>query len=160
MLKNKKGITLVTLVFVIIIILILTSIFIATSLRALNETRNSEIQAEKQALEVAAQERYISYIKNNKNTNVALIGSAPTSRWSSPNDCLAIALKYVDVSDLSEIDKENKIKKISSDILAHYEEYVKVITSNDAKRLGIESFLEDSVYILDYYTATAYGPIK
>lgn len=160
MLKNKSGITLITLVFIIIIIIILTSIFVATSLRALNEARNSEIQSEKHALEGASQNRYVSYIKNDKSTNVELIGASPSSRWNSVTECIEEVLQYVDLSDLPELDQKRKKDKISSDIAAHYDEYIKIITVSDAKRLGVDHFLEDSIYVLDYYTSTAYGPIK
>ncbi|MBQ9313414.1 MAG: type II secretion system protein [Clostridia bacterium] len=160
MLKNKNGITLIALVFMIIVILILTSIFIATSLRALNEAKNTEIQSEIRALEDAISERYTSYVKNNKSVNSSLIGASPTSKWSSESDCIEAVLNTIDYSKLSEEDKENRINKISGDIARDYKEYVKVISKREANSLGIQQFSQDNVYVVDYYTTTAYGPIK
>lgn len=160
MLRNKSGITIITLIFTIVILLILSSIFIATSLKALNETRIAEIQSEIKAIEEAAMERYISYVKNNKNLNSQLIGKSPTTKWASASECADAAIETVDFKEYSEQDMMDKKTKISNDIERDYDKYVKIITKSEATELGIEQFVDEDVFILNYATATAYGPIE
>lgn len=155
MVKNNKGITLIALVIMIIIIIILTSIFVATSLRALKETRISEIQEEVHALQQAISIRYTSYVKNGESGNVQLVGASPSSRWESVDDCIN-AIKEGMKSEERTVNES----KLTNEITRDYDKYVKVITASEAKSLGVDPFLEDSVYVVDYYTSTAYGPVK
>ena len=159
--KNKNGITLISLIFTIIVLLVLTSIFIATSLNALNEAESSEIQAEIHALEEATLERYTSYLKNNQSSNVVLVGISPTTRWSSAEECVTEILTLVDFSKMTSTqDKTDKINKITADITRDYDEYVKLISQSEALRLGVTQFSEDNVYVVDYFNSTVYGPLK
>jgi len=160
MLKNNRGITLITLIYMIIIILILTSIFIATSLNSLEEARNSEIENELHVLEQAINERFVSYIKNDKSLNVQLTGNSPSANGLSETDCVNIAIECTDYTDYSTEDIAKKKQKISDDISRDYDDYVKIISKSEAKALGIEPFSEENIYMVDYYTAKAYGPIN
>lgn len=160
MLKNKSGITIITLIITIVILLILSSIFIATSLKALNEARITEVQSEIKAIEEAAMERYISYVKNSNNLNSQLIGKTPTSMWASATDCANAAIASIDFKEYSEQEMNNKKSKIINDIERDYEKYVKIITKSEATELGVEQFVDEDIFILNYATATAYGPIE
>ena len=152
MLRNNKGITLIALIIMIIVLLILTSIFVATSLDALNETEKSEIQSEMHALEQAVSERYTSYIKNGESSRVELVGLTPI--WPTASECVGaikVAMKYED---------SDRINRVSGEISRDYEKYVKIIDANEAKKLGIDNLNKDYQYVVDYYTSAVYGPIK
>lgn len=156
MLRKNDGITLITLVVMIIIMIILASIFVATGLNALNEVQNSKNQTEIHAIEEAISARFTSYLKNDK--NVSLVGSEPI--WSSASECVEKIYQSVDFSGLSSGDIELKKTKIRNDITRDYHDYVRMIASGDARILDIEPFSDKSVYVVDYYTSTAYGPIQ
>lgn len=156
--SDNKGITIITLVITIIILIILASIYITTSLNALDETRDAEITSEMHSLEEAILVRYTSYIKNDK--NISLIGSPPSSRWSNSGDCYNEIINYVSYDGLSTEEASQKRAKILSDIDRDYDEYVKIITYSDAIRLGLNTFLQDSIYLVDYYTTSVYGPLE
>lgn len=154
--ENKNGITLITLIFIIIILVILTSIFIASSLRALDETRKSEIQNEIKAIEDAIAIRYASYVKNDG--NISLVGKAP--EWASYSECADAIIETIDFSKQKEDEAELKKNAIRTQIQRDYDKYVKMISSGDAMILGIDTFSSDDVFVVDYYTSKAYGPIK
>ena len=160
MLKNKSGITLVTLIFMVIILLILASIFIAASLKALDETKKTEDQVEIHALEEAILERYASYVTNDKNVNVTLVGTSPSTKWASSTECVEAIVKTIDFSKVSSGDQESKKAKISREIIRDYDTYVKLISKSEAKNLGVEQFTEGKVYVVNYYTGSVYGPVQ
>lgn len=156
MLKTNKGITLITLIIIIIVLIILTSIFIATSLKALNETRDTEIQNEIGVLEQAISERFLSY--ENSNGSSTLIGSNPI--WATPEECAEVICQTIDFSNIAPDDVIAKKTRIAKEIARDYDLYVKMIGSGDAALLGIEQFSKDDTFVVDYYTARVYGPIE
>ena len=152
MLRKSNGVTLITLVITIIVILILTSIFVATGMNALKEARKSEIQAEIGSLQEAISIRFTSYLKNGE--SVDLVGISPTSieKLSDASKCINAIKNSVGINS----DKEAKITR---EIVSHFDEYVKIVTPYEASILGVEPIKEDSIYIVDYYTSAVYGPI-
>ena len=159
MIKNNEGISLITLVITIIVIIILTSIFISTGLNSLDEVKNSEVKNEMYNLKQAVVTRFTSYQKNDG--NVTLIGTYAKSKWSDPNDCIdkVIPTLEYDDTDTSD-DKIAKAERVSNSIKADYDEYVMIIKSEDMKKLGLDSVYEKNVYIVDYYMGAVYGPIE
>ena len=158
MLKNNSGITLTALIFMVIILLILSSVFIATGLSALNDAKDTNIQAEKKALEEAISIRYASYLKND--ANVALPGDRTLNIISDAEKCVNEVLKYITFDNMTEDQKEQKRQLIIDNITEDYNNnFVKVIDASDAKSLGVEPFSADNKYIVDYATSSVFGPI-
>lgn len=155
---RNNGITLITLVIMIVVILILTSVFIATGIDALNESKNSEIANEIYQIEQAIAEKYVSYMKNDG--NIALTGSAPSSKWTTMDECVDAVLLTLDFEDVSFEDKTMKVQKINNDFTRDYDKFVKILYSGDMAKLGLENFSDDNVYVVNYYTGSVYGPIN
>ena len=156
MAKNKEGITLITLIVIIIVLIILTSIFIATSLKALDETRDTELQNEINVLEQAISSRYASYV--NSNGQDILIGQNPI--WDTYSECVDVIYETLDFSDMEPNDVLAKKNRISKEIQRDYDTYVRLVSSGDAALLGIEQFSKDDTFIVDYVTYRGFGPIK
>ena len=149
MLIKNNGVSLIALVFTIIVILMLASVFISTSLRSLEETRKSEIQNEINAIETAAAMRYSSYLKNSNDEILVGVSPSSTSKVNNATNCINVINEY---AELNENEKEM--------IKNHFDSYIKIITKDVANELGVGQFKNDSIYIVDYCTSSAYGPIS
>lgn len=152
MLKENKGISLITLIIMVIVLLILASIFISTGLDALQQTKDSKIQNEIHSLQEAISSRYASFLKNEE--SVSLLGALPTTRWSSVEDCWNEIGMLSSVREQSDTTQERIRKEIEND----YELYIRIITKMEAKTLGAEPFDEENQYLVDYRTSSVYGP--
>lgn len=159
MTKNNQGISLITLVITIIVMIILTSIFVSTGLSSLNEVKDSEIKNEMYNLKQAVVNRFTSYQKNDG--NVTLIGTYAKSVWPDSDECIdkVIPTLEYDDTDTSE-DKIAKAEKVSNSIKADYDEYVMIVKSGDMEKLGLDSVSEKNVYVVDYLMGAVYGPIE
>lgn len=159
MIKNNSGISLITLVITIIVMIILTSIFVSTGLNSLNEAKDSEVKNEIYNLKQAVVTKFTSYQKNDE--NVTLIGTYAKSKWPDSSDCIdkVIPTLEYDEEDTPD-DKIAKAERVSNSIKADYDEYVMIIKSEDMKKLGLDSVSEKNVYIVDYYMGAVYGPIE
>lgn len=157
--KKNRGITIITLVITITVILILTSIFIATGIDALNESKKAEIENEIYQLKQAISARYTSYIKNDG--DISLLGDSPNNKWVNADECINTVISVLRFEDdLSPEDEEAKKQKVRDEILRDYNTYVKIIDSGDKLKLGLENYSDDKVYVVDYFTGSVYGPIN
>ena len=157
---KNSGITLITLVVMIAVIIILTSIFMASGLDSLNEAKNTEIKNEIYQLSQAVSNRYTSYEKNDG--NIVLHGTLAknVSDFDDVDKCMdkiTSALKFDE--DETQEDRQGKINRINSEITRDYEKFVMVIDANDRVKLGMENST-DNIYIVDYFTGSVYGPIE
>lgn len=147
--KNNSGVTLVALIVMVIVIIILASVFIATGLDSLTESKNAQIVKEIHSIEQAITVKYASYIKNEG--NVVLPGKLAKNELSSIDECLEKVLPFA-------FDSEEKIR-VSSDIEADYDKFIMIINPNDKKKLELENYSNDTTYIVDYRAGWVYGPI-
>lgn len=154
---KNKGITIITLIVTIAVIIILTSIFIATGLDSLKEAKNTEIKNEIYQLKQAVVNRYTSYEKNDG--DIALFGTLAENHddIDSFEDCMA-KIKATLSSDEDD-NLEKKFERISGEIARDYKKFVMVVDSEDRVKLGMENS-SDNVYIVNYYTGSVYGPIE
>lgn len=156
--QKNNGVSLITLIVMIAVVLILSSIFISTGLDALKESKNSEVKNEIYQLKQAVVNKYTSYEKNNG--NVILVGTLAKNKWTNYSECITEIYKTLEFDKETEAEKEAKRAKISGDIARDYDTFVKLIYSGDMAKLGLESFSDENVYIVDYYTGSVYGPIS
>lgn len=154
---NNKGITIITLIVMIAVIIILTSIFMATGLDSLKEAKNSEIKNEIYQLKQAVVNRYTSYEKNDG--NIALIGTLAKNEWSNFEDCLERVIASLTYDNETIEERTSGEARIKKEISRDYNKFVMIVNSGDRLRLGLENS-SDNVYIVNYYTGAVYGPIK
>ncbi len=139
--NKKHGVTMINLVITILVIIILVTIVLSTGLRSISETQNTRIEMEIRNLKDAVANRMI---KNEKNPEkYPLIGNKI--------DDLAEFLNYVD--GLSDEEMEKVTKNLTSDRL----EYYRIVDSNAAAALGVESVTNTHFYIVDYLTGNVFG---
>lgn len=154
---ENKGITLITVIVMISVILILSAIFLSTGMESLEESKKAEKENEIHQIKLAVVDRYTSYEKNDG--SVSLIGTSAKNKWATSSECVNSIIPTLDFSSLSSDDKESKINRITSDITRDYDEFVMLINSGDMARLGVDK-ASDSLYVVDYYTGSVYGPIE
>ncbi len=156
MLKNNKGISLITLILTIIVILILTAIFLSTGLDSIFEAKGSKNANEIAQLKSAISDRFNSYLKNED--TVALTGKLAKNTYTT-DECINKIISTLDFEKATDEEKETQKNKISNNISRDYEKYVMIIESGDMAQLGLENYSKTNRYIVDYYTGMVYGPI-
>lgn len=154
---ENKGITIIALIVMIAVIIILTSIFVATGIDSLNESKKAEIQNEIYQLKQAVVNRYASYEKNDG--NISLIGTSATAKWAEADMCVNDVISTLTFEDETEDEKQLKIGRIANEITRDYDKFVKLVDSDDRISLGLEN-TSNNLYLVNYYTGSVYGPIK
>ncbi len=157
MIKNNKGINLITLIIMIAIILILTAIFASNGLDSVFEAKNSKNANEIAQLKTAVANRFNSYLKNED--TVSLIGKPVKSTYTS-DECVNKIISTLDFEKASQEEKTAEITKITNNISRDFNEYIMIIESGDMARLGLENYSKTNRYIVNYYTGAVYGPIS
>lgn len=156
MLKNNKGISLITLILTIIVILILTAIFLSTGLDSIFEAKNSKNANEIAQLKSAVSDRFNSHLKNED--TVTLVGKLAKNTYTS-DECISKIISTLDFEKSTDEEKNTEKNKISNNISRDYEKYVMIIEAGDMAQLGLENYSKTNRYIVDYYTGMVYGPI-
>lgn len=154
---NNKGVTIITLIVTILVILILSSIFISVGLDSLNEAKETEIKNEMYQLKQAVINKYTSYEKNDG--KIALVGTSALSKWGNKNECIEKVIATLQYEDESMDEIERRKARVSGEIARDYDEFVMLIDSDARVKLGLENS-SDNVYIVNYYTGSVYGPIE
>ena len=154
--RKNRGVTIITLIVMIAVILILTSIFIAAGLNSLEEAKEAEIQNEIYQLKQAVVNRYTSYEKNEG--DIALIGTLAKNNWTV-SECVDKIIPTLVLDTETQEEKENKINKITNEITRDYDKYVMLLDSADRTTLGLEN-ASDNIYLVNYYMGSVYGPIE
>lgn len=157
MIKNNKGINLITLIIMIAVILILTAIFASNGLDSIFEAKNSKNANEIAQLKTAVTNRFNSYLKNED--TVMLIGQ-PAKNTYSTNECINKIISSLDFEKTSQEEKDAEVSKITNNISRDFSEYVMIIGSGDMAKLGLENYSKTNRYIVNYYTGAVYGPIS
>lgn len=155
--KTNNGVTLITVIVMIIIIIILASVFIATGLDSLNETKKGKVINETYQIKEAISDEYTNFLKNLD--TATLIGTLAKTKWSNPDDCINKIKASLNDEDFENAeDRSKKETKIEDDIKRDYDQYVMIIDSKDKQKLGLENYSEDMIYIVNYNTNSVYGP--
>lgn len=143
MLKNNKGISMITVVITIVIMVIMISIVLYSSIDSIEETNVTKIENEIRMLKEAVNVRITNYERNEN--LYPLIGV-------KVGDEIYNKLSKIDGMDSSVINGINYSEET--------EDYYREIDSNDAKQLGVDGIDIEHRYILDYNDCEVYGPLK
>ena len=149
MLKSQKGITILTLVFTISVILIIASIVINSSLKGVNEANEAKIAQEITNLRNAVTDRMINYERNE--LSFPPVGEIIGDR----------VFEYVDDIEGIDADTATSIKNaISQNYSSETSRFFRIVSGADAIRLGVEGIDNARRYIVDYVGLEVYGPLK
>lgn len=140
MLKEEKGITLVTLVVTIIILLILSGVGTYVGVNNITETKDSKLSSELLMVQHAILEAYTKYITTNKvvKNEDALVGEKLTGSESY--------IENFDGKYYFKYDGENKIQLKDTNLSNYY----LVSTEDEFKELGISN--TEECYVVNYLT--------
>lgn len=140
---QKSGVTMINLVITILVIIILVAIVLSTGMLSITETEQVRNELELRNLKDAVAARMVNNEKNPE--KYPFIGNKI--------DDLMEFLKNVD--GLSYEDIESITNNLTPERLYYY----RIIDSNSATLLGVESIAKTHYYIIDYYTGNVYGYI-
>lgn len=141
--KQNNGVTMMSLIITILVMIILTTIVLSSGMISMNETANTKKEIEIRNLKDAVATRMINNEKNPE--KYPLIGNTV--------DDLAGFLNYVD--NLPESDVEKITENLTEDSMKYY----KIINYQEASKLGVESVAKTHYYIIDYLEGNVYGPV-
>lgn len=143
MLKNNKGVSMITLVITIVIMVIMISIILNSSIDSIEETNVTKIENEVRMLKEAVNVRITNHERNEN--LYPLIGE-------KVGDEIYNKLKNIEGIEPSVINELN--------YSAETEDLYRVIDAADAKQLGVDGIDVEHRYILDYNDCEVYGPLK
>mgnify|MGYP003186203389 CR=1 FL=1 len=141
--KQKRGVTMISLVITIIVIILLVTIVLSTGMLGIFEAQNTKNDMEVRNLKDAVANRMIQNEKNPE--KYPLVGNKI--------DDLAEFLNYAD--NLS----GEEIERITKNLTTERLEYYRIIDGNAATSLGVRSVASSHYYIIDYLTGNVYGCI-
>lgn len=153
--KNSKGISMVTLIITIIVMLILSSIVFVVSNDGRERANDAKYYNEKKLLQEAAQTRFASHMRNSN--SYPLEG---TSLKTSLSDVVlqleTLGCENVDTAE---------VKDMITDFLdknQNHAEYNRIISYSDMLALEMTNitYTTSYFYIINYYSLDVIGPIK
>ncbi len=149
MLKSKNGITLLSLIVTIILILILAGVGTYTGLNSIKTSEDGKLSTELLMVQHAVLEEYTKYSATSKvNINSSFVGVKLTDDNINNNNIVKENLKYY-----LKLDENNKIELKDTNIENYY-----LITKNNAEKLGIAKLKDE--YIVNYTTGEAINKTK
>ena len=150
--KNSKGISLITLVITIIVLIILASIPIIVSDDSADRTEKASFDTEKLELKKALTQRYANYLQNENAS--PLIGIAVKTEAEAKQMLINLGRDLTTIEQ-SEFDKIFKY----SDSKA---EYYRILEKEDVMALGIKNVnnMIEYSYVVNYALPEVIGPVK
>ena len=146
--KDEQGISLIMLVISIVVMLLLTAIVLNSSLNSIEEVQEVKLEDEIRNLREAANDRLINYERNE--FIYPLVG------LKIEGDIYA----YIrSISTLSSSEMTKAINSVSETYSSATSDYFRIVTSEDAIRLGVSNIESGERFIVDYYNVEVYGPV-
>lgn len=149
MLKNKKGVSLITLVITIVVMLIVLTITISSSLKSVDETNATRIENEIRNLKDAVNDRMTNYERNPM--MYPIIGE-------KIGDTVFEYIRSIENMESQEI--SNVIAQISENYSSETADYYRLVGRTEAEKLGVESLDIEHYYVVDYNECEVYGPVS
>lgn len=149
MLKNNKGISLITVIVTIVIMIILISIVVSSSIDSVEETNLTKIENEIKNLKDAVSVRMANYERNK--TLYPMIGEKLEGK----------VFEYIPtIANLESGEVSNIISKITNNYNNGNQDYYRLVGRVDAEKIGVEGIDIAHRYIVDYYECEVYGPVR
>ena len=155
MIKNNKGVSLVTLVITIVVMLIIIAISFNSSLNSVNEANITKVENEMKTLKDAIRIRMANYERDE--TVYPLVGEKMSE---------FVVLDYLRSIDEMYIKSPDEIDNIINTYYSYLQtdisktDYYRLIGSSEAAALNVESISSDNYYIANYLEGDVYGPIS
>lgn len=167
--KNNQGISMITLIITIVVIIILSSIAIVVSENGIDMAIDARYQNERKELQSAVTSRFAGYLRNSQTyplegASVEAIFDETLSNEEKKSQATTEIVDYLKnlgryTAETDEV--KNEIGKILEDNINHVK-YTRIIGSTEMLSLGITNLNSDINYnyIVNYYSADVIGPIS
>ena len=161
--KNNKGISLVSLVVMIILMILLASYGVNVGINNYNKSLETKAAEENQQVKLAVSNRFGDNQRNN--TSYPLVGLVIPEDNANTIDMAKTYIIYKLRKDYNKLNNENyaedeaNIQKFVNDNFSEME-YTRILTSTDLVELGIENTNLNSIFIVNYYSSDVVGPIN
>ncbi len=142
---RNSGVSLITLIVTIMVIIILATIVMSSGTGSVEEARKTQVQVELKELKEAVNRRMIEHEKNPSQN--PLIGMKVSGD-------LLVYLSYID--DIT----NEQIQDFAKNLEDENVEFFRLVDSQSAVALGVESIDKDNGYIVDYSTGKVYGSVN
>ncbi len=139
--KKQDGVSLIILAITIIVMIILATIAVISGTSSVKETVEVKIETEIAELKKAVADRMIEYERNP--SNYPLVGTRI--------DNVAEYLYHID--GMSSVEIANIVAKVNDENISYY----RLVDSESAKSLGVQSVGKEHYFIVDYYHGQVYG---
>ena len=137
---KNSGISLITVVIMVVIMIILAGIAMSNGMESVNEATDTKIAVEISELKKAVADRMIE------------IETKPTV--GMPGQKVDDIVEYIYyVKDMEPAEIQEFIRGVNSENIDYY----RIVDSIAAASLGVSSVQEDHHFIVDYYTGKVYG---
>ncbi|MBO5179872.1 MAG: hypothetical protein J6B87_05965 [Clostridia bacterium] len=152
---NSKGISMITLVITIIVMLILSSIVYVISNDGRESADNAKYLNEKKLLQEAMQSRLAGYLRN---ANTYPLEGTPLA---SSEDDVITQLENIGRETANTVEVKSEINTFLTKNISHAE-YNRIINYTDMLALELTNISSDTnySYIANYYSLDIIGPIK
>ncbi len=167
--KNNQGISMITLIITIVVILILSGIAIVVSESGIDMAIDARYQNEKKELQSAVTSRFAGYLRNSQTyplegASVEAIFDETLSKEDKKTRAMTEIINYLKslgrtTAETAEVKSE--IEQILGDNINHIK-YTRIIGSTEMLSLGLSNLNSDINYnyIVNYYSADVIGPIS
>ncbi len=140
---KNSGISLLSVVIMVVIIIILAGIVLSNGMDSVNEATDTKIAVEISEIKKAVADRMIEI---ETDSTIGMPGQ-------KVEDIIEYAY-YIDKMSATEL--QDFIQSVDSES----QEYFRIVDSISAVALGVSSVQEDHYFIVDYYTGKVYGTIN
>ena len=149
MLKNQKGISLITVIVTVVIMIILISIVVSSSIDSVEETNITKIENEIKNLKDAVSIRMSNYERNK--SLYPMIGEKLDGK----------IFEYIPtIANLESDEISNITSKVTDSYNKGNQDYYRLVGRLDAEKIGVEGIDFEHKYIVDYYECEVYGPVR
>lgn len=153
--KNSKGISMITLVITIIVMLILASIVYVVSNDGRETADDAKYYNEKKIIQEAMQSRFSGYLRNSDTYPIE------GTELNNSVDEIIVQLEAIGREEANADEIKTEITNFLAKNSGH-SEYNRIINYDDMLDLGITnvSYKTNYSYIANYYSLDIIGPIK
>lgn len=154
--KNSKGISIITLIITIIVMLILSSIVYVVTNDGMETANNAKYYNEKKSLQEALESRFADFARNEKMNPLEGTIIEENTADKIIENLTSIGRKEAN----TEKNREEIIEFVDKNV--KHAEYTRIINYDDMLALEIAnvSYKANYSYIVNYYSLDIVGPIK
>lgn len=164
--KNNKGISLVTLIVMILVMIILAAITIRSTMIGYEKSLEAKAGAEREQVRKAMNGKFAdNQVNGTANPLVGLL--IPKENMDTEEAvvnylCDKLKDDYMKFVNIEAVEQEKQRDSIIKFVSDNFEdmEYTRILEYSDLINLGLENTNLNAVYVVNYYSSDVIGPIN